>query len=246
MDVSYKLPNEEHERLYQQLLQNQFSHSTRNKNPSIVILGGQPGCGKSGLIELGQNTFPDRNVVIINGDEFRSLHSKSIEIFRNHEQKYAELTDPDVREWTSRLFQDAIATKRNIIFEGTMRNDGPICKTIQQLMQEGYQIHIRVMAVNEQESMLGIHQRFEAQKVYKGFGRMTPIESHNAAYSGMLHTINRIENEKLFHTLQVYNRNNELLYENIIQHNEYTRNPDVVSAIQRERNKGCTTKDRSF
>lgn len=237
MDDSYKLSKEEHELIYQQILKSEFGSSTSNENPSIVILGGQPGCGKSGIIQLSKNDFSDGNVVIINGDDFRGLHPKSLEIFKSHEQRYAELTDPDVREWTSRLFQEAIASKRNIIFEGTMRNDGPICKTIQQLMQEGYKVHIRVMAVSEKESILGIHQRFEVQKAHEGFGRMTPIESHNAAYTGMLHTISRIENEKLFHSLQVYNRNNDLLYENTINRNEYARNPGVVQAIQQERTK---------
>lgn len=38
------------------------------------------------------------------------------------DKRFAERTDPDVRDWTKRLFDAAIENKHDIIFEGTMRN----------------------------------------------------------------------------------------------------------------------------
>lgn len=238
MTSSYQLSPEDHQRIYQELLYREIECSTNPvEHPSIVILGGQPGCGKSGMIELSEEEYPNRNVVIINGDDYRSAHPKSDEILRLHEIDYAKLTDSDGREWTKNLFSHAIETRRNIIFESTMRNDEPICSTIKYLIDREYQVKIRVMAVSEKESLLGIYQRFEAQKEFKGFGRMTPIESHNAAYTGILQTISRIESEKLFHSLQVYNRNHDLIYSNQIREHQYTRSPQVVQAMIQERKK---------
>jgi adenylate kinase family enzyme len=182
-------------------------------NPKIVILGGQPGCGKGGLISLSKDLFSDGNVFILNGDELRKAHPHSRPLLTQHEENYAKITDLLVRDWTSKLFAEAIETKRNIIFEGTMRTDA-ICHTIRYLMQKDYKVLIQVMAVCKKESILGIHERYEAQKAQFGYGRLTPPSSHQAAYEGMLATIQKIEKHQLFDTLQVYNRQKELRYEN--------------------------------
>jgi hypothetical protein len=41
----------------------------------------------------------------------------------------------------------------------------------------------------------------------------------------------------LFHTLQVFNSDNDLLYENKLMDNRYTRSPNIVTEIIREREK---------
>ena len=138
----------------------------------------------------------------------------SKEILLKQEEDYARLTDPDVRRWTRDVFEYAIRTKRNLVFEGTMRTDGPIRNTLQRLKQQGYRVIVRVMAVHACVSLLGTYERHEEQKQIFGYGRPVAKASHDAAYRGMLKTVERIEKEKLFDVLEVYNRDKHLLYEN--------------------------------
>ena len=121
-----------------------------------------------------------------------------------------------------------------------MRYDGPIVNTLQRLKQQGYRVIVRVMAVHESISLLGTYERYEEQKQIFGYGRAVPEESHDAAYHGMLKTIERIEKEKLFDLLQVYNRDKHLLYENRVLHNELTNPPQAVEAIIHEPEKEWT------
>ena len=46
---------------------------TPQQHPIGFVLGGQPGAGKSSLIELAKRETKD-NIMIINGDDFRFLH----------------------------------------------------------------------------------------------------------------------------------------------------------------------------
>lgn len=233
----FKLDEQEHERIYQLLQYYEIEYDTTPvRQPIAVILGGQPGSGKSGLMECSAKEFPDRNVVILNGDDYRSAHPESDTIIQLYEKDYAKLTDLEVREWTRRLFEYAISTRRNIIFEGTMRNDGPICQTIQHLLEVGYQVKIRVMAIPEKKSSRGIQERYHLQKKFKGHGRITPQPSHDAAYNGMLQTLQRIEDEVLFHSLQVYNDQYEVIYENKYGYHQELTQSGVIQAIQKERN----------
>ncbi|TCS93590.1 zeta toxin family protein [Hazenella coriacea] len=233
----YKLSKAEHQHIFEYLKQEMFAETTPVKNPTIVILGGQPGSGKANMIDLSRHEFPDRNCYFVNGDELRKEHPHHQEIFRHFEQDYARLTDPDVRVWTKELFDLAIETKRNIIFEGTMRQAEPLCQTLLHLKHQGYKVIIRILAVNEQLSFLGTIERYEGQKQIFGHGRSVPKNSHDAAYQGLLQTVKRIEHGKLFNTLQVYNRNHDLLYENQVINHQLIHPPRVAESIIKERSR---------
>ncbi len=69
-----------------------------------------------------QKDFPNGNVVVINGDEHRYRHERIEEILATDDKRLAEFTDPDGGAWTKRLFDRAIETHRNIVFESTMRD----------------------------------------------------------------------------------------------------------------------------
>ncbi len=137
MDETYKLKRALHEKIYEAIEKEVLGDSTAVDHPRVVITGGQPGSGKSSLLERSKADFADGNVVVINGDELRSFHPRVIEILRLDERRFAELTDPDVRAWTKKLFDRAIQLKRNIIFESTMREAAPILQTMTRLRKQG-------------------------------------------------------------------------------------------------------------
>ena len=152
---SYKIPKEDHERVFQRLLNKMLEQSDPNGQPRIVILGGQPGSGKSKLTDIaGKTVFENHSVAVINGDDYRTFHPRAEEIFKNHDRQFAELTDPDVRVWTPRLLGAAIQGRRNIIFEATMRNREPLMSSIDHFKEAGYTIDVMVMAVNEKISSI--------------------------------------------------------------------------------------------
>ncbi|EOV7830851.1 zeta toxin family protein, partial [Escherichia coli] len=56
---------------------------TPQQHPIGFVLGGQPGAGKSSLIELAKRETKD-NIMIINGDDFRFLHPDFNYIYQNY------------------------------------------------------------------------------------------------------------------------------------------------------------------
>lgn len=53
-------------------------------------------------------------------------------------------------------------------------------------------ITVKIVATNERFSKTGIFRRYEEQKAAKGYGRFSEISSHDAAYTGMLITIDAL------------------------------------------------------
>ena len=113
MDESFKLSEADHEKYYKDIEADLLAYSQSVPHPRVVITGGQPGSGKSKLLEQSKKDFPDGNVVVINGDDLREYHPRAEEIFKLDDKRFAERTDPDSREWTKRLFDQAIETRRN-------------------------------------------------------------------------------------------------------------------------------------
>jgi hypothetical protein len=243
MDESFKLSQEEHERIYKQIETDLFRRTEPSLHPRVVITGGQPGSGKSKLIEQSKKDFPDRNVVVINGDDLREYHPQTEEIFKQDDKRFAECTDPDSRDWTKRLFEKAIETKRNIIFESTMREAGPISKTMQRLRDEGYHVTAKVVATHERMSTTGIFRRYEEQKHEKGYGRWSQLSSHDAGYDGMPKTVEHIESKKLVDRLDVYARSGELLSRNELKNGQWEKTANAVKAIKAERERQPTNKE---
>lgn len=230
----YKLSDHIHNIILEQLKEETFSNVTPSSQPEIYILGGQPGAAKSVLTERVLKSNSSDNLVSINGDEFRTLHPDAREIFQKHDKDFARYTDPDTRLWTSEIFEEAIKNHYNIIFEGTMRTD-QICHTILNLQKEGYKINILVMAVPEIKSRVSIYSRYQEQLEKYPIARFTSRFSHDAAYFGMLDTLTKIENEHLYDTITVCNRDGDVVFS--------TGDKNIAQAIISERQKPLTTKD---
>ena len=232
----YKLSDEKHNEVLAEIRDFIFENKTSASHPQVYILGGQPGAGKSILTEnILQNTDDD-NIISINGDEFRLWHPKAQEIFKTHGKMFAEYTDADVRTWTSAVFDEAIQNHYNMIFEGTMRTK-QICNTIKEkLLPAGYQINIVVMAVPEVKSRISIYSRYQEQIEKYPIARFTSRSSHDAAYQGMLDTLQNIEEEHLYHTIKVCNRNCDVLFQT-------GDKGDIVSAINKEREKSLSQEE---
>jgi tRNA uridine 5-carbamoylmethylation protein Kti12 len=117
MKEKYQLSLSIHNDLYNTIVKDQLDKTTRVESPIIVILGGQPGSGKSKIFDYAKNQiFNNDNVLSINGDDYRMLHPDTDNIFTLYDKKYAEFTDLDGRLWTSRLLEECVKSRRNIIF----------------------------------------------------------------------------------------------------------------------------------
>ncbi len=202
----YKLTEEEHNEYYDIIKRIYVSGKTPQNNPIAVIVGGQTGAGKSGILGYSSRMFEDNNVIIINSDEIKPFHPQSDEIARLYPQLYTKITDQESNTWTSRLFEELRREKYNIIFEGTMKNNRIADESITELKKLGYTVVVRGIAVCDLESRISILERYEGQVATKGWGRLVVPEHHNQTYAGMPNTIEYIEKNGMYDVLEIYVR----------------------------------------
>ena len=205
----YKLSEEEHNKIYKEIEKEVFVNSTPQDEPIAIIVGGQPGCGKGGVIAYTKNQVEaNGKCIIITTDEYKPYHPNAIEIARKYPTEYVEIVEQDAGPWTGSIMKKAIDDKHNFIFEGTLKNDR-ILDRIQELKQNGFNVTVRVLAVPRLESLLTVHERYEKQMEVLTYGRLISIEHHNKAYDGIPAVVDKIEKSGLC-TVEVYLRGDEI------------------------------------
>lgn len=206
----YKLPEEEHNKIYKEIEKEVFVNSTSQDEPIAIIVGGQPGCGKGGVIAYTKNQVEANGkcIILITTDEYKPYHPNAIEIARKYPTEYVEIVEQDAGPWTGSIMKKAIDDKHNFIFEGTLKNDR-ILDRIQELKQNGFNVTVRVLAVPRLESLLTVHERYEKQMEVLTYGRLISIEHHNKAYDGIPAVVDKIEKSGLC-TVEVYLRGDEI------------------------------------
>jgi hypothetical protein len=212
-NLSFALTKTQHELVFNDLRNDLLSCGETDKNPIIVLVGGQPGAGKSNLLEFSRKEM-DKNSVTINGDDYRHEHLYFDQITSLDDKLIAERTDPDVRVWTRRLLETAVEHRFNIIFETTLRQPEPIMTTIKWLFSQAYSIEVKSLAVHREYSELGIQQRYEDQKEVSTFGRWTFMKDHDEAYDNLPINLDLIEKYSPIDKITLYNRNCGCIYKN--------------------------------
>ncbi len=120
-----------------ELLATSFYNVKKEKQPVAIILGGQPASGKTALFELLRNKiFPDKQFVIINGDEYRAFHPRSIEIEIEHGKNYADKTQSFANSLVKFMKEECMKKHYNFILESTFRDIKTIKNSSEELKKE--------------------------------------------------------------------------------------------------------------
>ena len=180
------------------------------------MLGGQPGSGKTSRLRFPaeDELNGDGGFMAIDADLLRTYHPQWDTLNQQDDRNAALLTQPDAAEWVGRAIDTAIREGCHVVFDGTMGSPDSVMDRIQKFEKAGYQIEIRVLAVNERHSWLGVLRRYEEAKARSGSGRMTPRAVHDEAYAGLAKSLERIESERPDVRISLYSRDKALVFDN--------------------------------
>jgi UDP-N-acetylglucosamine kinase len=197
-------------------------------NPQLVILGGQPGSGKSSAIEVIEAMF-NSNIVALNGDDFKTLYPDYDDLLAKDPLKTAHDVQPYSNHVVNELQKELSAKKYNMLIEGTMRTSEAPLKTLTEFKDKGYQTEAYVVSSNYYASRTGCLLRREIDMMLSGSGRDVPVTSHDAAYNNIPGTMETIIKSGKLDNLTVLTRSGNLL-------GSLQNGDDVVSLYSAHRN----------
>ncbi|RTL12122.1 MAG: hypothetical protein EKK54_05565 [Neisseriaceae bacterium] len=209
-----------------------LSNKTPSDNPTLVVLGGQPGAGKSSIIDLIDERFSG-NVAVLNGDELKPYYPGYKRLLKEDPDKASRIVQEYSNYAIDAIKQELMQRQYNLIIEGTMRNPNIPIGTAKSARSNGYSVEACIVATNYYASRVGCIKRYELDVAVSGVGRSVPVASHDEAYNNIPSTIAALVESKQFDNIQIFSRNGEILG-NIIDGNElaqiYSRHRENLSS----------------
>lgn len=215
--------------------------------PTAILLGGQPGAGKTPMqYQAGRELFDRGGVAKIIGDDLRAFLPHYRRLQREDDQTAAFYTDRDSGRLVEMALDDAAKRRVNVLVEGTMRSPDVVAATLRRFRDAGYQTEARALAVSPELSSLGIMQRYIAQKESRGVGRMTTPQAHQAALDGMLDTLDRLQDGRLADRLTIYRRGGEIIHSFDLTGPARDGELRARAIVQDERDRPLTAEGRAY
>lgn len=173
----YKLSQEEHNIVLELLKKDLFVDKIAEKNPSIMFVVGQPGCGKTTFIKASSLS----KYIIINSDDYRRFSKFSNEILDIYPTDYAKLTNFDATLWGDELFNYAIQNGYSVL-----REKAPTDYSLLELVKtipHNYDVVINVVVAGNLSSLLATRERYEKEISKSNNAKLSNIEAHNKCYT---------------------------------------------------------------
>jgi UDP-N-acetylglucosamine kinase len=161
-----------------------FTDALSSPNPLLILVGGQPGGGKT---RAGEDIARETRepVVPIIGDELRQFHPAYETLLTENPEQMPGATAQASAAWVERSLNYAAERKISVLVEGTFRRAEVTVETARQFKSEGYRVEAHVLAVPASLSLASIEARYELDRA----ARFTPKDAHDASLAGMLVTV---------------------------------------------------------
>ncbi|HHG8244874.1 TPA: zeta toxin family protein [Streptococcus pneumoniae] len=137
-----------------------------SKQPIAILLGGQSGAGKTTIHRIKQKEFQG-NIVIIDGDSFRSQHPHHLELQQEYGKDSVEYTKDFAGKMVESLVTELSHLGYNLLIEGTLRTIDVPKETAQLLKSKGYEVQLALIATKPKLSYLSTLIRYEELAIFE-------------------------------------------------------------------------------
>lgn len=204
-------------------------------SPTLIIVGGQSGAGKSRLSPLAKNNM-DNNVIHIDIDEVRASHPYFSAVNKSYPEFIHRILVEDSIKLENAIVDYFLENKFNILYEGTLRNTDGYVKLASRFKEMDYNVLLYLMAVPELESLGSIYSRYAMDVVCNGKPRWVEKFAHDESYTGLIKTLQIFQDKNLFDSAKVFVRGEDSPKEIYSTENRQFNSP--IQAIEYGRETG--------
>ncbi|MEU4312212.1 zeta toxin family protein [Nocardia sp. NPDC024068] len=211
--------------------------------PVLYVVGGQPGAGKSTLVErIRDRLFDTGGAALIQADELEKFHPAYSRLYRENDFTAHDHLYPAAVKLRNRFEDILIPLPHNLILEGGNSDPRGTLARIRRIGEGRSRIFMEVIALPREQSDLARLERFVNGRETDGFGRYVTRRTHDRLYLGSSELVRLVESEMPIpvDSLQIRTRA-DLLYENHRNADGQWRDPPRGwVALEDERNREWT------
>ena len=229
-------------RIFERRIMRRFlreEHGARRPDrPQFVVLGGQPGAGKTGVLDTTQREARAGGATwTINADDYAGYVPGYKQLQKKHGADAADMVRDVTGDWIKRTLDAAKKRGVNVVFESTMRQPEVVKRTLADFRGAGYETHAKALAVSPMVSWQGNHVRRESLALSGAPTRLATRDAHDAGVRGCMTTVAMIERERLADRMTIVTRSGDVLYSNEQRAGQWIKHAQAAECLQAFRNK---------
>lgn len=211
--------------------------------PLGFVLGGQPGAGKSQLVmRIGKDL--QRNLLVINGDEYRRYHPDFEEIQALYGKDAPKYTAAFSGKMAEMLLERALTEKYNVSIEGTFRTAVVPLETLEKMRRHGYQTAVHIQTAPAEVSWQSTLERYNKMLEVGEHPRYTDKAHHDLVVDLLARNADEVFKSGRADSFRVYSRDGLIFDDKIHQgqlpgtaiDTELHRNSRLLAKLERQYN----------
>jgi zeta toxin len=245
-----RLNLDEHARIFRQLIAPSFTGPTPQGAPLAILLGGQPGIGKSSTKSALQAALVEHGGALdFAADLLRPFHPKFTQLLAGDERELAALDadiDHDARAWVDMTVEHAVTNRLHAILDSNLANPARAAGFLDRFSAAGYRVEVHFVAGPAALSRLGVLQRYQAQIDQLGRGAYCPVPIQERNYLGVLDTADMLDRDLRADQVGVFRRGGTLVYRQDRGPDGWIPHTGARQAIETERARPWTAAEQNW
>ena len=205
------MTEEEYSIAYQKIKEDITRDKTRVDFPVAIVLGGQPGAGKSNIYQIARKRFSN-NLVELDCDAFRAYHPYYEQIKIMFGKEDGARTNPFVFKAVDTLVEELSDQKYNLIIESSLNRSKTAINNGKMLPPKGYEVELHIMATNKEVSWKSTINRYYEELKRKGKPRAVPRDFHDTVISNICNSLYEVKKSGLMSNILMFDRKQNCLY----------------------------------
>ena len=205
------MTEEEFAHAYQKIKEDITKNKTSVDCPVAIVLGGQPGAGKSNIYQIARRRFSN-NLVELDCDAFRVYHPYYEQIKLMFGKEDGAKTNPFIFRAVDMLVEELSDQKYNLIIESSLKRPNTCINNGKMLPPKGYEVELHIMATNKEVSWQSTINRYYEDLKRTGKPRAVPKEFHDTVISNICNSLYTVKESGLMSNILMFDRKQNCLY----------------------------------
>ena len=182
-----------------------FPSEEASLTPTLVVLAGQPGAGRSRAVH---RAIADRrdDLAIINSDDLRALHPRLGELERSRSQEAAQTLARATATWLRGCIRYARENHRSLLLDGSFSDPSVVTATAARFAAEGFRTRVVVVASRRAESLLSVLSLYLRNVQANAPARYVSREAHDRGFDATRALVAELEAAASIDRLTVVSR----------------------------------------
>jgi hypothetical protein len=213
-----------------------------SQRPTVVFVAGAPGAGITALVPhiAARLAAATGDAVVVSVDALREHHPAWRQPARS-DTHAADRFTPAANRWAATLYAEAMAQRKNVVFETTMTRAHTLQDVAATFRTAGYRVEAEVLAVDAERTKRAVIGRALAA-LDKGLApRHVSAARHDEGHARLRATLQVLETKQVFDHIRIVRRDGQEQYRNEVVSGTWSKPPAAVQVLDRECAQRLTT-----